>query len=485
MQESPLVEAGVDECVTAAQESPLLECPDMGRWNNMNLDTREAGFSNQQQSPPPQKSRVGAAPNQVGADRSLETPVFPSVLQTPKEDAAPGPQKRNEEDSLKTYVPGEGNERPESSQLRPDLATTDTEHDPKPNLLQQSDQKSAVHGNCECTDGAVSRTRSSVRKHVPQILLPPPGEFYVEETAYKYHNHPKPVQGKDIPDAIAPEDLPPLPPAPPIPKLPETGYCKWSWDEKSRVLLGNFVRKNGDVDVIEEDEKFLLSMMERDDVTVISEGIARSLNPYLWNLEHLASAVGDEYYHKFRRFDREEIKLKRSKIKSNQEHSDDTQPSVAHNGEMIASEARAHGDASQPRSGDAYAETEEANRSGDADYRDEEQAEDWISVVHKEKDACLSLKVSDFARYLKMRQKALERKRKSEHLDASMTAFKFVDHLEKDHEIDVTEVVLYMIDFDLVKLLPKLYEDLQNNFKLPGCLPGGAHCMMNAVSLSP
>jgi hypothetical protein len=38
-----------------------------------------------------------------------------------------------------------------------------------------------------------------------------------------------------------------------------------------------------------------------------------------------------------------------------------------------------------------------------------------------------------------------------------------------------------MIDLDVIKLLPKLYEAIQNDFLLPGVLPGGLHCMMNAV----
>ena len=39
-----------------------------------------------------------------------------------------------------------------------------------------------------------------------------------------------------------------------------------------------------------------------------------------------------------------------------------------------------------------------------------------------------------------------------------------------------------MIDVDMVKLLPQAFEDFQQSFKLPGILPGGSHCMMNAVS---
>jgi hypothetical protein len=41
-----------------------------------------------------------------------------------------------------------------------------------------------------------------------------------------------------------------------------------------------------------------------------------------------------------------------------------------------------------------------------------------------------------------------------------------------------------MVDVDVVKLLPDAFDDLQQNFKLPGILPGGSHCMMSAVSVS-
>ena len=360
------------------------------------------------------------------------------------------------------------------------------------------DEREATdHATTETDDGpgtAAPGTSASAetgkRDQVPRAKLPPPAEFYHEETAYKYHNPPLPVKGKDIPGAVAPEDLLPLPLAPPIPELPNTGKCTWTWDEESRVLLADFRQKNGNVEVVEEDERFRLAMMERDDVTVISDGLANCLTGQLWNLEHIASAVGDEYYHKFRRFDREQVISKRRKGNGSRKHKDKRQQS----GAVQPSEANVNDPAKQPHSHRLSYDTKEDDRSSDVESDDEDKTEDWISVVHREKDSCLSMQVLDFVRYLEMRRDVLERKRKSESastdlepdnpdfLDEGASMFSFVDHLGKDHEINVTQVVLYMIDFDLVKLLPMLYEDLQKNLKCGGCLPGGTHCMMNAVS---
>ena len=42
----------------------------------------------------------------------------------------------------------------------------------------------------------------------------------------------------------------------------------------------------------------------------------------------------------------------------------------------------------------------------------------------------------------------------------------------------------YLLDVDMVKLLPQLFDDLKNNFMLPSILPGGSHCMMNALNIN-
>ena len=56
------------------------------------------------------------------------------------------------------------------------------------------------------------------------------------------------------------------------------------------------------------------------------------------------------------------------------------------------------------------------------------------------------------------------------------------DHAGVEHSVDVVKNALYMLDFDMVKLLPTLYDDFVASFKLKGCLPGGSHCMMNCVN---
>jgi len=44
-------------------------------------------------------------------------------------------------------------------------------------------------------------------------------------------------------------------------------------------------------------------------------------------------------------------------------------------------------------------------------------------------------------------------------------------------------VFYHDVDVDLAKLLLEAFEDFQCNFKLPGILPGGSHCMMNTMSI--
>ena len=61
--------------------------------------------------------------------------------------------------------------------------------------------------------------------------------------------------------------------------------------------------------------------------------------------------------------------------------------------------------------------------------------------------------------------------------------FEFSDHKGNSQIINVVDTVLYLIDFDVSKMLPRLSENFKESFRFPGFLPGGKHCMMNSVSL--
>jgi hypothetical protein len=256
-----------------------------------------------------------------------------------------------------------------------------------------------------------------VRAQIPKV--------YEEETAFLHFNPPFPVEGKDIPEAVPTKELGdlPIPDDPDESKFPNTGKCKWSFDKDTRVLLADFRQENGKVELIEEDERFLYEMMERDDITCISDGLANHIDPKSYDPNTLFNAAGDEFFHKHRRFD----KMKRQEF-------------------------------------EALGETH-------------------VTCKYKEKDVSLAMQVKDFSRYVGMHEAALKAEAEGK-ADAVETKFEFKDQSGTVHTIeDVRNTVLYMIDFDVIKLLPKLYEAIQNDFLLPGILPGGVHCMMNAVSL--
>jgi len=97
------------------------------------------------------------------------------------------------------------------------------------------------------------------------------------------------------------------------------------------------------------------------------------------------------------------------------------------------------------------------------------------------------MKVSDYFQYLNQRQSVkkeqIDKKGKDDGLGLNKT-FSFTDSYGEEKSVNVNTEALYMIDVDLVKLLPQSFQDLQHNFKLPSILPGGNHCMMNAVNAS-
>ena len=158
----------------------------------------------------------------------------------------------------------------------------------------------------------------------PELLskLPsaPSTTYFEEESAWRFHNPAFPSNSLEqltimrdegtipsIAPAVSSNDLQPLSSPPPLPEFPNTGFCQWSFDESSRVLLAKFIPSEekkvvGKVMVTPEDECFLLRMMERDDITVISEGLADEISASLWTKEYITGCIGSEYHHKFRAF---------------------------------------------------------------------------------------------------------------------------------------------------------------------------------------
>lgn len=153
---------------------------------------------------------------------------------------------------------------------------------------------------------AVPSTEASSSSNNTQIQKEDPNEFYIEEEAHLYHNPPLPSIHSE---GVKPQDLKPIPPpSAPFNNLPNTGKCKWSWDKEQRILLADFSRSISLANTFAMDpidEAFFLQMMERNDLTLISEGLIspQSLNPDLWDPKYLRRVLEHEYYHKFRRFD--------------------------------------------------------------------------------------------------------------------------------------------------------------------------------------
>ena len=210
--------------------------------------------------------------------------------------------------------------------------------------------------------------------------------------------------------------------APAMPALPETGHCLWRFDSENCVLLGKF---NFDHSVKGgEDEAFLLTMMERTDIAVVSEGI---FNDKAFVCD-LASAE-DNWCHQIRNF--------KSRMMTQQDFDSmrlGTQPLPTSN--------------DYPKM--QFKHSEEVNGN-------------------------IAMKIEDYIRYLHQFNSVQDNKSKNHIFTCSK------DKGGEMNQFDVTCESLYMIDLDIKKLLPALFEDFEKSCHLPSLLPGGKHCMMNAV----
>jgi hypothetical protein len=127
-----------------------------------------------------------------------------------------------------------------------------------------------------------------------------PAPVYIEERAYLFHDPPMPDTGiRRREEAVTADNLPPLPDAPPV-VIPTKTDCKWTFCEESRVLLVNF---NGVDKVSPVDKRAFAEMLQRDDITVVAEGLLEGITPGLLSLEYMAGTVKD--HHRFRRYKRD------------------------------------------------------------------------------------------------------------------------------------------------------------------------------------
>ena len=250
------------------------------------------------------------------------------------------------------------------------------------------------------------------------------------------------------------DKLEPLDEPEPLPNFPNTGKCQWSFEQETRVLYAKFcLGKYEEVHPV--DYEFLTKMMELDHISVVSEGLVDELNPSLWNLPFIAGLAGDEYCHGVRRFSR-----------------------------LIVAESELTKDASALESAE----------DGSATTK--------YFVTHKEEETNISMKLSDYFSYLAQRRACLQRiasVRKGKGLDpvnpsspddrvgraeGGEESFTFTSHDGKELSVNVVNDVLYLIDYDMVKLLPPLHEDFAKAFKAKDFLPGGGECMMNNINVN-
>lgn len=99
-------------------------------------------------------------------------------------------------------------------------------------------------------------------------------EKYVEETAFLYHNPPSAKDELHCEEAVEDEDLKAIPPPAPFPSaeyLRKNSDAVWTRFPEKRVIIADFKNVKGRISG--EDLQKLGELMERDDVTVISEGI--------------------------------------------------------------------------------------------------------------------------------------------------------------------------------------------------------------------
>ena len=232
---------------------------------------------------------------------------------------------------------------------------------------------------------------------------------FVEDTAWKYYPVDK-MCGLSPPGQL-----------PALPNATEEQSCFWELDSVNRILK---VSLNPGCDKLSDVAKaYLLSMMERDDIAVITAGLSRDFSSYFCSLSYIAAKVGTMFHHRFRKFVRMNVE-----------------------------------------------ETADGGRNPQSQY--------------EEINPDFSMRVGDFVKYLEARNASklgAARQRTGVDLDDVVDMLDDGSSNKLPTVVDLDDVV-YMLDYDISKKLPELDTEIKQRFLFPEILPGGGMCAMHAVS---
>jgi hypothetical protein len=183
-------------------------------------------------------------------------------------------------------------------------------------------------------------------------------------------------------------------------------------------------------------------MLERDDITVITDGFAKRLDPALWNFQFIRDLVGEDVCHQFRVFQRRLLS-----------------PSDKKMGGKAPNEKQ-----------QLYESFEEEGISCRL------RMKDYVRYIHQrvEQLHCIERRRNE------MGISTLNFEEESQYRNYEEELFSY--GLDGKAELNCIDTVLYLIDYDIGKLLPPLYQDFMKNFLAPNFLPGGKYCWMHEVS---
>jgi hypothetical protein len=286
-------------------------------------------------------------------------------------------------------------------------------------------------GNTTTNAHANSTIPTRVFNNPPVVVVPvpPPGAVTGGGTTPNYEEllYSEDLAWED--NARFEEKKLPFPPS--LPSFPDDPSqtcetsCIWNFDENNRVLR---VQLRPDTAAyLPSDKKLLYLMMERDDVSVITQGHCSALDMHKFAPECLTKKVGDRMYHNIKHF----------KQKLGSEHLQYCETQV--NASMLLSDYFEYLSRRE-----FLMKPEGQEKSGCATF-----------FCNEEKDESGTVSSKSF--YLSARS------------------------LENEVECNLLEHVLYLLDFSIEHYLPSQLEALKEEFHLAECLPGGKMCMLRWV----